>query len=289
MAVFGVCTALFFNAFQTFMRGEAPPGGLARVTALYTLAWSTGSSFGFLGSGSLYRFGPLALIALNAAVGLIILILLHSHRGRPHEALSAEESVEQGPAGARPVQPGYVLIGWITIFTAMFVQRPLQTFYPALSARDGVMPLLAGLPLFLHMFVQGLTGLAMLRFRAWLYRRLPFVLLQTAAALVFLALWRIPAAYAATALGVALLGLWTGFAYFAAVYYAGNSGRRSRNIGVNEFLVGLGSFAGLFVSEWFMQRLGNDAVMYAVCAGTLLLSTALQWALASGRRPAPAP
>ena len=35
-----------------------------------------------------------------------------------------------------------------------------------------------------------------------------------------------------------------GYAYFAAVYYASNSGRRSFNIGVNECLVGMGSFAG---------------------------------------------
>ena len=31
MAGFGIAAAIF-NAFQTFMRGEAPPGGLARAT-----------------------------------------------------------------------------------------------------------------------------------------------------------------------------------------------------------------------------------------------------------------
>ena len=51
----------------------------------------------------------------------------------------------------------------------------------------------------------------------------------------------------------------------------------SRNIGINEAVVGLGSFAGLFVSEWFMRRMNNDALMYAVGAVALLLSATAQW------------
>ena len=60
--------------------------------------------------------------------------------------------------------------------------------------------------------------------------------------------WRFPS-YAVTAIGVSKMGLWAGFAYFCAVYYASNDGHRARNIGINEFLVGLGSFTGLFVCE----------------------------------------
>ena len=48
---------------------------------------------------------------------------------------------------------------------------------------------------------------------------------------------------AITAVAIILLGMYMGYAYFAAVYYASNSGRRSLNIGVNECLVGMGSFA----------------------------------------------
>jgi hypothetical protein len=79
------------------------------------------------------------------------------------------------------------------------------------------------------------------------------------------------------------LGLYTGFAYFAAVYYASNSGRRSLNIGVNECLVGMGSFAGLFAAQWGEVLLGQDGGMYAVCAIALLVSLLIQVALASIR------
>ena len=82
-------------------------------------------------------------------------------------------------------------------------------------------------------------------------------------------------------LGISLLGAYAGFVFFCCVYYASNSGRRSLNIGVNEFLVGLGSFAGLFISEWVMKRTGNDANMYLVIAVALLISLAAQLAIAS--------
>ena len=286
MAGFGVVAALFFNSFQAFMRGQSPPGGLAKATAWYTLAWSCGSSLGFLGSGSLYRFGPVALAGLTLVVGAIFVVILVTNKTRSHDLPSAEEHVEQGPAGSRPVQSVYVWVGWITVFTAMFVQRPLQTFYPAWMAQYGVAPVLVGFALFLHMLAQGVAGRLMAGARHWLYRRFPFLVLQTAAALVFLLMWRVPT-YGVSLVGVTLLGLWAGYAYFCAVYYASNAGNRSRNIGINEFLVGLGSFGGLFVSEWFMRRFHSDAAMYAVCAGALLVSTALQWVVASARRRDP--
>ncbi len=48
LALLGVGLAAFFNSFQTFMRGETVPGQLALTVARYTLAWSAGSSLGFL-------------------------------------------------------------------------------------------------------------------------------------------------------------------------------------------------------------------------------------------------
>ena len=72
-ALLFVFLAFFFNSFQTFMRGETVPGGLALHGGRYTLAWSAGSAAGFLTSGSLYRLGSLALCAMTLLVGTVIL------------------------------------------------------------------------------------------------------------------------------------------------------------------------------------------------------------------------
>ena len=160
MALLGAFAASFFNSFQSFMRGETAPGGLTRTMALYTFAWSGGCSLGLLTSGSLYRLGPVALGGLTVFVGGVILLTLLIHRQRPHDEPSSDEHTEQGPPGSPPVAPQYVWTGWIIIFTAMFVQRPILTFYPAICAKQGIAPVLAGLPLFLHVLFQAWAGLA---------------------------------------------------------------------------------------------------------------------------------
>jgi len=274
MALLGIAAAFFFNAFQTFMRGEAPPGGLVRATAFYTASWSGGAATGFFASGLFYKWGPHVLAFVALALCAAVWILLVRHQPRPHDEASADDHVEIRPGLAPGLPAAYVGIAWIMVFTVTFIQRPIQTFFPALSGRDGVPPILAGLPLFLHMALQALLGGLMGRAGRWLYH-FPFLAaVQIAAALVLLGLWLFPA-YAVAAPLIAALGLWTGFTFFCGVFYASNAGPRSRNIGVNECLVGLGSFAGLFVCESFMKP-GHEEVLYAVCAVSLVLSILLE-------------
>lgn len=275
----GVFMAFFFNAFQGFMRTEAAPGDLKRAIGLYTMAWSLGSAAGILSSGFFYRLGFTVLSALILLGGGAILFVLLMHKPRPANAPSADENVEGGSAKAPPVDPIYVWIGWLMIFMAMFVQRPIHSFFPAISAKAGVSAFVTGLPLFLQMALQGVVGLAMIRWRHLLYRRTPLALVHGGAAALLLVMWRWPI-FPLCFIGIGLLGAYAGFVYFCSVYYASNSGRRSLNIGVNEFLVGLGSVAGLLISEWVMKRTVNDANLYLVIAAALLITLATQLAIA---------
>jgi hypothetical protein len=93
--------------------------------------------------------------------------------------------------------------------------------------------------------------------------------------------------FAIAAAAIIVLGFYMGYAYFSAVYYASNSGRRSLNIGVNECLVGMGSFAGLFAAQWGESVMGKAGGMYAICALGLLVSLLLQLTLAA-TAPSPA-
>ena len=286
LSLLGVGLATFFNAFQTFMRGETVPGNLAVTVARYTLAWSAGSSLGFLSSGAVYRMGKVALGAVDVAVGLGVLLILLRHRHRDHDEASADEHIEESGSGARRVNPAYVGVAWCMIFTATFVQRPLQSLFPAVCGQAGISPAWVGGVLFLHMLVQGVGGHAVHRFGRWRYRRTPIVVIHGTAALVLgLVAWH--PSFAMSSAGIVLLGLYTGFAYFSAVYYSSNSGRRSLNIGVNECLVGLGCLAGLYASQRWTAYTGSDAAMYMVGAMALLVSMLVQMLVAS-RPPAPA-
>ena len=286
LSLLGVGLATFFNAFQTFMRGETVPGNLAVTVARYTLAWSAGSSLGFLSSGAVYRMGKVALGAVDVAVGLGVLLILLQHRHRDHTEASADEHVEESGSGARRVNPAYVGVAWCMIFTATFVQRPLQSLFPAVCGQAGISPAWVGGVLFLHMLVQGVAGHAVHRFGRWRYRRTPIVVIHGTAAIVLgLVAWH--PSFAMSSAGIVLLGLYTGFVYFSAVYYSSNSGRRSFNIGVNECLVGVGCLAGLYASQRWTAYTGSDAAMYLVGAVALLVSMCVQvWVASRPRGPA---
>jgi predicted MFS family arabinose efflux permease len=286
LSLLGVGLATFFNAFQTFMRGETVPGNLAVTVARYTLAWSAGSSLGFLSSGAVYRMGKVALGAVDVAVGLGVLLILLQHRHRDHKEASADEHIEESGSGARRVNPAYVGVAWCMIVTATFVQRPLQSLFPAVCGQAGISPAWVGGVLFLHMLVQGVWGHVVHRLGRWRYRRTPIVVIHGTAAIVLsLVAWH--PSFAMSSAGIVLIGLYTGFAYFSAVYYSSNSGRRSFNIGVNECLVGVGCLAGLYASQRWTAYTGSNAAMYLVGAVALLVSMCVQVWVAS-RPPAPA-
>jgi len=280
MAMMGISTAFFFNSFQAFMRGESAPGGLMKTIGIYTLSWSMGSGLGLISSGFFYRYGVYTLAILSLAIGLIIIITIIRHRRRPLDEISSEEHVETGSSEARPVNARYVWVGWMLIFTAMFVQKPLASFFPSICAESGISAFTTSLPLFLNFAVQALAGMAMFKWRGALYRRAPFVIVHLLAAILFFAVWKRPTMNVCLP-AFSLLGIYFGFAYFCSVYYSSNSGNRVFNIGINEFLVGTACTLGLFVSEWWMRRTADAANMYAVCGVMLVFSAAVQFLLAS--------
>ncbi|MBI2441775.1 MAG: MFS transporter [Lentisphaerae bacterium] len=280
----GIFSAIFFNAFQSFMRAEAAPGDLRRTVGRYTLAWSLGSAVGILLSGFFYRCGFLTLAVLTLLGGLAILGVLLRHKARPLDALSADEQGERALAQAPPVNPRYVWIGWLLMLAAIFLQRPIQTFFPVISAKTGISAFMASLPLFLQMAVQALISLAMIRGRHWLYRRAPLAWAHGLAVLLALAMWWRPT-FLVCFLGISLSGIYMGFVCYCSVYYSSNSGRRAFNIGVNEFLGGLGSLASLLASQWLMKRTSDAASMYLVIALALLILLVIQLVVAGRARP----
>jgi MFS family permease len=279
----GIFAAIFFTAFQTFMRHVAPPDKLHHTAGLYTCSWSIGAGLGFLSAGALYNFGPLALTLLTVLVGGVTLAILLSR----HAPAQAVVALEPGAGAAETahvpesVRRRYIWIGWILIFVVVFALRPVQTFLPPLGAKAGHSALLTTLPLFLQIMLQGLAGYAMHTQTRWLYRRAPLVWLQLGAALIFVALACVPAG---ALVGLPLIGLWCGYAYFQAVYYSSNAGRRAWNLGINEFLVGVASLCGLFLVEFCMQQVAQPETALYLCAGGCLLVAALAFTLLAPRR-----
>ena len=263
------------------MRSEASLGMTLKVSvSKYNFAWSMGAGVGSLTAGLLYELGTTTLIftALLSVFAIIALLLMH--KPSKEERVTGDGMIEEGSSQARPVSGHYVVIGWIMVFTALFIQRPLCTFLPPLFASGGTSSLLASLPLFAMLGLQAVVALFMWRLRDHLYRRTPFWTVQALAALAFVAIWLWPF-YLVCLFMLLLMGVYGGFIFFCAVYYVSNSKRSSFNIGVNEALVGLGSLAGIFVGDYWMRHSSSSSSIYLMCACGLGLSMLLQVAVAT--------
>jgi MFS family permease len=281
LVVFGGSAAWFFNSFQAFMRGEASVGSLKTSVALYSLSWCLGAALGNVTAGWLYQWGvPALILAVVFATGTILFLLARKHTATGHPV---NEPVEPGSRQKYPVSNHYILIGWLMIFTVTFVQRPLFTFLPALFAKDDIDSLWASLPLFMHMAVSAFFGLAMFRFRDFLYRRTPFFFIQGGGVVALCSMWMWPSYWVCFSM-LCLLGVYAGFVYYCAVYYASNSGRRSFNTGVNEALVGFGSITGIVLGDVWMRHSGSPANMYLVCGAGVAASVAAQMGIVFWKR-----
>ena len=285
LLVFGMSVAWFFTSFQAVMRGEGSVGSLKSSVALYTLSWCLGAALGTLTSGWLYQWGLSALIAAVVLATAMVAFALTRPVRRPAEGLPADRPVEHGMRPEYPVSNAYIAIGWLMIFTVTFVQRPLMTFLPPQFASEGVSSLWASLPLFMHMAVSAFFGLAMYRFRDYLYRRTPFFMIQCGGIAALCSMWMWPSYWVCFSM-LCLLGIYAGFIYYCVVYYASNSGRRSFNTGVNETLVGFGSVAGILLGDCWMRHSGSATELYLVCAAGLAVSLIAQMILACGCKPA---
>lgn len=280
-SLLGIALALAFNSFQTFMRGETPAGSLSLAIARYTIAWSFGVSCGFLLGGVLKDFGgPVALAGFTIAACLTILVLVVTHDVQGTEHGSSDAVVEEvDPASdsrLRAVDGRYVVIGWLLCLSANFSQRPLTTFIPKFHAEQNSPAWVAGGLLFGCFFAQGLSGYACHRLRHWLYRPWPLLTAQLLIVLALALLWRAPGLL--ISFGVLLvLGLLFGFVYFSCVYYVSNDVRSSRNVGINEAMVGVGNILGMLISESSMRLWNYPQAYFPVCMALTLLIIGVQW------------
>lgn len=279
---FGVAVAVAFNSFQTFMRGEAPPGSLALTIARYTIAWSLGVSCGVLFGGLLKNFGgPFALAAFTVVACSIILVLGFTHKPQHSENESSDATVEHVDEALlssrlRAVDSRYVMIGWLLCISANFSQRPLTTFIPKFYAENGNAPWLAGSLLFLMFFAQALSGYTCRHKRELLYRAQPLISVQLLIVVALSILWQAPSLWVSAAM-LLLLGVLFGFVFFSCVFYVSNDVRSSRNVGINEAMVGLGTILGMAVSESSMRIFDNPTAFFPACIAVIALLTGCQW------------
>jgi len=276
MVLSGMAMAVFFNSAQTFMRGDVPPGSLIRTIGLYNFAWSTGVACGFLFGGLLNNFGgSAALAAFSTATCLLMLGMILAHKSRPLHHDSADGVIEQSLPGDRGVDPRYVIVGWLLAFVMNFTQRPIFAFTPKLYAEKHQPQWKAGVMLFLLVLMQALVALAAPRLRRWFYRRLSLLAMALPLMAGLGLVWLTFPGFWLSLLPMLVVGAIQGLMILASIYYVSNDPRSSRNVGVNEAMVGIAGVSGPILCEWIMELTGYRAAFFpAMIVMTLLVLAA---------------
>lgn len=304
MGVAGIATAFFFVPFQVLMKmvDSEVDRGASYSSAMYTFSWSLGFALGPFVSGFLMDLGTArtagwilacwfaASAMLVAAAGVVVLKFL------------ARRTASAPPAPDRPVAPARKLepetkpdlawLGWVAAGTGVLVLSFIRGIFPMRAENElHLSPTFQGVLFFLLSLVQGLTGLAFYRTRAWVYGWRGVAALGASGILgtTLLGLVHSPIGLA---LGAILFGLYSGGFFFYLVFHAVvHPTRSARYISFNEVTVGVSSLVGALSGGWLADHFGFH-VLYLAGAALILATVAFQIRAArqarrSGAPPAP--
>lgn len=292
MACAGIATALFFPAFQVFMKAvdAVRASSIAYSTGLYTFAWSMGFAAGPFVAGFLLQCGgtgkpgsdalgwKLAVI-FGAVVSVVTagLIALLKHLRTPPATTQLEPSAQSVPlARSAPDYtglPDLAWLGWVGAGTGVLVLSLIRGVFPARAV--AVLGLSAGVQgtlFFLLSLTQALVGLVSCRSRRWMYSARPLALFGLAGTVGTLCLGY-GTALPILATGAILFGIYSGAFFFYLVFHAlAHPLRSARYIAVNESVVGIGGIAGPLLGGFLADRAGFGS---AYLTGAVLIIVAI--------------
>jgi len=268
----GAAAALFFPPFQIFMKavdtaGEKP---VTYSTGLYTFAWSAGFAVGPLVAGFLMETGHAAAPGLEtggwrlayafAGSGALITALgiwVLKHLAHPGSAAPARAEAPRTVSMDYSRMPNLVWLGWIGAGVGVVVLSIIRAVFPAHAVNDlHLADSAQGALFFLLSLAQAVTGLALCRSRAWMYRPLPvvaFVLIGIAGATCFAFGTSVAVLYPAAV----LFGIYSGAFFFYLVFHAlTHPVKSARYVAINESVVGVAGIVGPLFGGLLADRFG---------------------------------
>lgn len=305
--VLGVASVAFFVPFQVFMKlvDEGQQKDVGRSAGSYTFAWSCGYAIGPFVIGWLWGSGGQAgwnacmkFCAVMSAISAIgVLLLRRQAQARPADvdafpaiaraanptvAASVKSPTSIGTAGAATEYtplgaslPDLAWMAWIFSGIAGMMVSMVRSQLPISAERLAVSAQALGNVLAVLSLTQGLTALLLGRIHGWMYRPLPMLGLGLCGVLG-LALFAAGSGMSAWLAAGAVMGLFTGGAYFYLVYHSLiHPTRGPRYVAVNEAVMGVAGAAGPGIGGWLGDSLGLR-VPYAVASGVVLIAVSVQ-------------
>ena len=274
----GIGFGFYCSSFQVWCREleQNSESGIAMATGKYTCAWSLGFAAGAVTFGLLN-----ATIAFSMcfAVGVIVAggVALINCNLKKNPAIAAVSTDDEPSAADLIVSkfPDYAWVGWIVGGIVSFSVTQLRSMLQPHGAAIGVDNLkeTMALALMTVSLIQGLTALALVKSRIWMYKLLPVVLIALtgiAAMLSFCFVRELPGFL----LAAFFYGIYSGCGYFIFVFYAlANREKAGHNAAINEISVSIASITGPMLGGLLAEKSGISWTPFAMAASAITLAT----------------
>jgi DHA1 family multidrug resistance protein-like MFS transporter/DHA1 family quinolone resistance protein-like MFS transporter len=276
----GIGCAFFWPSFETLLQAPSLREAQTRMS-LFNVGWTTGSIFGSAIGGFLYSphsAFPFRLAAVVFLMNALFLAWRYRH-GLPVSAAFGEADSASSHANvSAPRRVGYMRLAWFANFTLFFGVFSLSTIFPKLARSLGAADSRIGLCLSFLMIAQGSSFALLSRDTRWQFRIVPLLAAQ-AVVLIGMggfvyggSLWIFAACFS-------VIGFARGLTYSASLLYGlADHENHSRNLGIHECLIGVGSILGPLISGWMAGRYSLRAPFVfsiALIAVGLLLTVAM--------------
>ncbi len=281
--VTAVGVALFWPPVQAWVR-ELPTASMGKRATRFNMAWSLGSTIGFLIGGFIAERDERLPFWVCAGLMLVLLVLV---RATPGGSKPSKRRAAAARGGAHipthPLNDAFLYASWVANFAAFGSMGVIFFILPKLLKELDYSNWFFGVLLFSNGLSRTFTFFLMGQTERWHYRLRHVIAAQCASALGML-LIAASRHWAVLLLGVAAAGHACGVCYGASLTYclrsAGNVGRRA---GLHESILIMGSVSGASVGGYCAQYYGAETP-YLISAAALALAVAIQGAMIARAR-----
>ena len=276
----GISMALFWPAYEAWLAEREGEGKLIQRMMLFNLFWSIGVTLGPTASSYLYRdANPFMPFYLASVLSVLTLVTIFSHK-----PTSSDHGVETVPETIEPLYPSltvrtiYLNLARCANFASWFTLGILRQLAPKLTLEMGIPPKVFG------NFMLTLGGVQTLAFLVlgtgystrWHYRFGPLLIVQGAAILSFVGIWR----FQHTALWICAftaIGMSVAFTYFSSLYYGldrhTDKGNKS---GWHEAVLAVGTLLGPLLGGIAADSQSEMWSPYLLCAVAIGIAIAVE-------------
>lgn len=268
IAAVGIFSALCTAPFQVFMKSieTDKSAGTVIATSLYTFSWSCGMGTGPFVFGN---FSSTTGFIINGVMGMIIAGIIGGIARFYHPEKSPDTAVVTPSFNCYENLPDLAKLGWIVGGVGTFAVAIVRTLVPYRAELAGISKADAGITLAIVSLVQGLTALALIRGKYWMYNKAPALVINIAGILGLIG-FGFATDRESFMVSALIYGIYSGCAYFYLVFHSlVHPTKSSRYVGVNEMVVGISSISSPVVSGLLASMFASATVPFIL--GTFLV------------------